>query len=1250
MQNPGGQDVWVKLGAAPRGLRFTPDGWAELGADAGATDLSLLPAASAIYLTDSSAGSSGSGLAYDYENAVVYRLAGLRVRESQRLALSEVEDATCCIHDETDYVLTLSRSTCRTYVLAPGRPERLLDKAVVYGRISYLSAVSCAGGLFLLTLEEAGLRLRQLLNTEPGQVAYYANLTVTVALFGAGTGTEASKRLEEALSVSVVHYTFPLFSRFVLVIYSPVTAGPELDDGTEVDVLLSSRLPTDATFLSMSKTARQHAALPLRLLLIDPVGLQAADLPTAQTLHGIDKLMHLVFEFRHAMREQFSDDQLRSRGQKLALTASRLEGFLSGLKPAAPPTDAPGSEPPFPLTKLVSTDIPEIHSLPSRRDAQLLGSSFGPSTELGEIQRLASTLKDPVGPSPGRALKESIAVSPTRLTIPTQYLGGSCKGLAETGELCSLDTSPVTSHASRTGEAETEADDDGVDGIDESTLDLNASGGDSQSEKLLALVGQLSERLSGQEATVTTLAASLRSVEFENAQLRERVAYLEEVCRAEADRPAPLTRNDIGQLKDELTMYAILEITSTFEKLADRVDVEADGLHHRLAAAIVRELESRLQARARTLQDTLATSLGQDLERSLGTIVATLNDTVEELRGDFVTKELLAKVTSSVLDDALSKLEKRMDATQTTLTREINGLKEVVDNLKYRTPQPIAPPDHGEPQPHTPSATGGSTNADTPSRKKKERVSWIDDRPEESRDDGAALRKLEKELNTEVHDLRVQFRLEVDDLAGRLQKLSATVSSLPELSATHIALKNHQGELASAQAEIVSLQTRLHDTEQRLAELAQTCRALRRGSQGPQGLDSSSSSTSAIVSAVLERLDEDYTASIIDQATGAIWKQLRGYVGNEVSTTIDRAVGNGAIGILIDNLITRNYVKLIEKVPGIVLEEVDRTLPSRILELFAAEASPAVTALLPRVLKAVLQSDELLLTVDSRIHVYREPLGEGRLVSLKTELLEELGKDTRHYVKEYIASKVRPALTLDIHAAISRQLDTASLAASKGGGDRVDAEQTGIIMARLQSLEDIIRKQQDRPTTAGEVADEFSKLYLIVEKLQKDQKLAHQIHKEIQKQIDRLGGKGGRDATGQAAEALRQLVADVVARQERLEKKVGTEVNSVRASLEAIDQYIDKLRDRFRTPNMGDTLTVSQLRGDNELSGKPHDYLCAFLCNIARGVQRKLGTHFYGKYIEDSKKCDLRGVIQVIEPLLLDYIEHTRLTLRFDGT
>ncbi|EFO65421.1 Hypothetical protein GLP15_3822 [Giardia lamblia P15] len=1353
----GERSAWLKPAALPRYLQYMPDGWADV-TDTKHTELSVFTPSTVFYIPQfmQSDSTGPSAIAYDYNTSILYRFSDLNHLESSPLGLDSAEKATCCVFRGVEYLVLLIKSTAKMYALTPGQPPRYLDKATIYERIEYISLVSCDSNLYLVSQSDKSIKLRGLTPADPSSPnLHLRNISVLLQPIESQresvTGLKAGVGLSSALKVSKLHYVFPFLYRYIAILYTP-----SLD-------------------LADSLDPKKIAMLPVRMLLIDPVLMSADHVAHEEPASRLDTMIHKILSFQLYILARVGSDDLKQRTHRLSATVRRYNDFVETGRITLPDAihvcfdiskDKPSKDD---LNLGVSSimDPQLIHYTPPTDpivETPTIGdeSSLFGSTRKSVQQSIrnlpneehSSPTKDLI--KPGETLRNTLlketgsrAFSPA-MDCPPALIDISNRGTHIVDErLHSLDStmqltdiqmqSKVTHGASKLSQ---DAYKPATSTMSMHTLQTL---GDSDPGAMLAMITNLSGLVEAQQeksramdnrlselSTVLSLATeTIKRLDLENGELRERVVYLEEVHNSNMKGPRALTYNDLGQLKEEVSIYAMTDIISTFDRLADKVDSDTNNLKAKLFTMIDREISTKVESSLRQTLESLEMKLRQQLDTGVEALTSSLSSSIETFKLEVVSKETISKLLSSVIETNEERLSSVVNELSISQDRAIENItiqlgklaNEIAIESARITPletniekvwgsmhafekeYTVSLPLHLESHFRNFLSTVLTTET-TPvfrtffNRSLEEYMTSAG-----SLTNNPHIKRIEQRVEEEARSMRSEFRSEINELAASLKKIS--LEAPPSHSAlTDATLRRLTEQIETQNESILSLQIQVG--------------AAATNATAATAASSLVDNKAAIFKYIIQRLNTDYLPTFAADVTAIVIQRVKDDLESDRATADNRAlieevVTSSRIINQIETLSTRTYVNLLDKIPGIVDQELKDKMPQQINEQIAKHLAEEVYSLknisfldtlYARIAEMIAKESKIqesivssvttnILQELSRISNIDSPLSP--LAQFKTGLVSQMGNMIKEYMREYASNHLRPSLVTQMESMVMTLGGTQRMSSTLGGTGEVTrtighqdlcATEGGSILSRLKSLEKkidlVMTKSHDfnrEGSASTEIIDEFSKVYLAIEKQRKDAKVVHLMAKASQDKCDELNVRteklenktdklhhllfNPKSVKGSNIEMILARVDNVMLKQTKLEGEVRSDVKELKESIVYMDRYVDKLRVKFDTTDKGasdglelhsagyvsehggvDSLTVSQLRGSRYGMGSQQgiittplvDRLCLFMYGIARVLQIKMGGRYYGKAILECDKQDIREVINILERTIVDYV------------
>lgn len=1298
-------------------------------------------------------------IAYDYSTSTLYRFSDLDHMESSSLGLDPAEKATCCVFRGTEYILLLMKSTTKMYALSPGQPPRYLDKATIYERVEHMSFVSCDSNLYLVSQSEKSIKLRGLTPADPSSPnLHLRNISVLLQPIESQresvTGLKAGVGLASALKVSKLHYVFPFLYRYIAVLYTP------------------------ALDLTDSLDPKKIAMLPVRILLIDPVLMNADHIAHEEPASRVDMMIHKILSFQLYVLARVSAEDLKQRAHRLSATVRRYNDFIetgritlpdaihvcfdvSKDKPSQDELNLGVSSVQDPqLTNYPAPTEPIIDTPVMGDDSSLFGSARKTTQQtiriLPDEEHLSPT-RDLI--KPGETLRNNLlkdsgsyAFSPAVNNPPTLIDTSNRSTPASDTKLRSLDsTMQITDIQMQSKIAH------GASKFSQDIYKPSASAASithtlqpltgSDSDAMLAMITTLSglieaqqeksramdNRLSELSTALSSATETIKRLDLENGELRERVVYLEEVHNANMKGPRVLTHNDLGQLKEEVSIYAMTDIISTFDRLADKVDSDTNNLKAKLLAMINKEISTKVESTLRQDIESLEMRLGQQIDKDIKEIASSLDSSVEALKSEIVSKETISKLLSSVVEtneERLSTMVSELSMNQEKIVTDMNiELERLTNDVTLKNTRVVSIENDVEKvwvtiqalerkyttelPPHLDGYFRSMLSTALATEAAQLFRAFFNHSIEEyvattnTLISNPCLRNMERRLEDEILSMRTELRSEVSELASSLKRISHEAIS-PQPNLTDVTLRRLAEQIESQNESILSLQIQVG--------------AAATNAAAATAASSFVDNKAAIFKHIIQRLNTDYLPTFAADVTAIVIQRVKDDMESDRAIADNRAlieevVTSSRIINQIEKLSTRTYINLLDKIPGIVDQELKEKLPNQINEQIAKHLAEEVYSLknvsfldtiYTRIAEMMAQEGKLqesivssvttnILQELSRISNIDSPVSP--LAQFKTGLVSQMGNMIKEYMREYASNYLKPSLVTEMESMVVTMGGTQRMASTLyGTGDVVRAvvhpnsstvENTAIV-SRLNTLEKRVdlamtnsraRDLNNEGSASAEIIDEFSKIYLAMEKQKKEIKAIHLTVKtsqdrsdELNVRIEKLENKtdklhhllfNPKSVKGSNLETILARVENVMLKQTKLEGEVRGDVKELKESIVYMDRYVDKLRVKFdvtdRSTSDGlesrpvayiseqggaDSLTISQLRASRHSTGNQHgiittplvDRLCLFMYAIARALQMKMGSRYYGKAILECDKQDIREILSVLERTVIDYV------------
>ncbi|KAE8301547.1 hypothetical protein GL50803_00103202 [Giardia duodenalis] len=1353
----GERSAWLKPAALPRYLQYMPDGWVDV-TDTKHTELSVFTPSTVFYIPQfvQSDGAAPSAIAYDYNTSMLYRFSDLSHMESSPLGLDSAEKAACCVFRGNEYLVLLIKSTAKLYALAPGQPPRYLDKATIYERIEYIYLVSCDSNLYLVSQSDKSIKLRGLTPADPSSPnLHLRNISVLLQPIESQresvTGLKAGVGLSSALRVSKLHYAFPFLHRYIAILYTP-----SLD-------------------LTDSLDPKKVAMLPVRILLIDPVLMSADHVAHEEPVSRLDMMIHKILSFQLYLLARIGPDDLKQRAHRLSATVRRYNDFIETGRITLPDAIhvcfdiSKDKQSRDDLNLGVSSIVdPQLtrHTPPTDPIAEtpVIGdesSLFGSARK--SVQQSIRSLPDEEHSSPtkdwinpGETLRNTLlkeggsrAFSPA-MECPPALIDTSSREAHAAGErLHSLDStmqltdiqmqSKVTHGTSKlsqdvykpstsTVSVHTLQAPEGSDSGAMMALITNLSGlVEAQQEKSRAMDARISEL----STALSSATETIKRLDLENGELRERVVYLEEVHNSNMKGPRALTYNDLGQLKEEVSIYAMTDIISTFDRLADKVDSDTNNLKTKLFTMIDKEIGAKVESSLRQTLESLEMKLRQQLDKDLEALTSGLSSSIETLKLEVVSKETISKLLSSVVETNEERLSSVVNELSISQERSIEDttiqLGKLANEIAIENARTTSLETNIEKVWASMHALERECAASLPLHLESHFRSFMNtmlttettpvfraffNRSLEeymtsagSLTNNPHIKNIEKRLEEEARSMRSEFRSEINELATSLKRINLE-AALPHSSLTDATLKRLAEQIEAQNESILSLQIQVGAAATNAAA-ATTASSL---------VDSKT----AIFKYIIQRLNTDYLPTFAADVTAIVIQRVKDDLESDRATADNRAlieevVTSSRIINQIETLSTRTYVNLLDKIPGIVDQELKEKMPHQINEQIAKHLAEEIYSLknisfldtlYARIAEMMAKEGKMqesivssvtmnILQELSRISNIDSPLSP--LAQFKTGLVSQMGNMIKEYMREYASNHLKPSLVTQMESMVMTLGGTQRMSSTLGGVEEATrtfahqdshAIEGGAILSRLKSLEKRVdlamtssHDSSREGGTSAEIIDEFSKVYLAMEKQRKDIKAVQLMAKasqdkcdELNVHVEKLENKtdklhhllfNPKSVKGSNIEMILARVDNVMLKQTKLEGEVRSDVKELKESIVYMDRYVDKLRVKFDATDKSssdglelhsaghvsehggvDSLTVSQLRGSRHGIGSQHgimttplvDRLCLFMYGIARVLQIKMGGRYYGKAILECDKQDIREVINILERTVIDYV------------
>lgn len=1346
----GERSAWLKPAALPRYLQYVPDGWVDV-TDTKHAELSVFTPSTIFYIPQvlHSDNSVPSAIAYDYSTSTLYRFSDLDRIESSSLGLDPAEKATCCVFRGVEYLLLFVKSTTKMYALAPGQPPRYLDKATIYERIEHISFVSCDSNLYLVSQSEKSIKLRGLTPADPASPnLHLRNISVLLQPIESQresvTGLKAGVGLSSALKVSKLHYVFPFLHRYIAVLYTPFL---DLTDSLE---------------------PKKSAMLPVRMLLIDPVLMSADHVVHEEPVSRLDTVIHKILSFQLYILSRVGADDLKQRAHRLSATVRRYNDFVETGRITLPDAihvcfDVDKNKQSKDNLNLGVSSILDHHQ-PSTAETPVLGddsSLFGSARKSNQQPiRAIPDHDEPLSPTrnlikPGETLRNNLLKDSGSRTFspvadhPPMLIDTSGKGiptvdtqartldstmqitdiqlqpksLQGTSKLSQDTYKPSTSLAAAyTPQTLTGSDSDAM-----LAMITNLSGlVEAQQEKSRAMDNRLSEL----SAALSSATETIKRLDLENGELRERVVYLEEVHNSNMKGPRALTHNDLGQLKEEVSIYAMTDIISTFDRLADKVDSDTSNLKAKLFTMIDGEISAKVESTLQRDMETLEMKLRQQVNRDVEETISSLSLSIETIKSDIMSKETISKLLSSVVETneerlsnvinelsigherAIENITIELEKLATRLLVENERTSTLENNIEkvWATTQAIEREYSASLPPHLESHLRGMLSSALATETTQIFRTLFNHSIEayvasaDSLSNNPDIKSIAKRLEEELLAMRSELRSEISELATSLKRVSFEATS-PQLTLTDATIRKLMEQVEAQNESILSLQIQVGAAATNAA-VATTAASL---------VDNKT----AIFKYIIQRLNADYLPTFAADVTTIVTQRVKDDLESDRATADNRAlieeiVTSSRIINQIETLSTRTYVNLLDKIPGIVDQELKDKIPQQINEQIAKHLAEEVYSLknisfvdtlYARIAEMMTREGKLqesivssvttnILQELSRISNIDSPISP--LAQFKTGLVSQMGNMIKGFMKEYASSYLKPSLLTEMESMVMTIGSTQRIHSTLSGTGEVartmvqepSTAEGGAILSRLKTLErkvDLAMTNSHNIDHDGgastEIIDEFSKVYLTMEKQKKEIKAVHLVTKASQDKCDELNIRleklenktdklhhllfNPKSVKGSNLETILARVENVMLKQTKLEGEVRNDVKELKESIVYMDRYVDKLRVRFDATDRSisdglelrpafsipeqagvDSLTISQLRGSRHGVGSQHgiittplvDRLCLFMYAIARVLQMKMGGRYYGKAILECDKQDIREVINVLERTVIDYV------------
>lgn len=1347
----GDQSVWLKPAALPRYLHYMPDGWADI-TDTKHTELSVFTPSTIFYIPQvpHSDTSMHHTIAYDYNTSTLYRFSDLNHMESISLGLDPAEKATCCVFHGTEYILLLMKNIAKMYALAPGQPPRYLDKATIYERIEQINLLSCDSNMYLISQSDKSIKLRGLTPADPSSPnLHLKNISVLLQPIESQresvTGLKAGVGLSSALKVSKLHYAFPFLYRYIAILYTPFF------DLTE------------------SVEPKKMAMLPVRMLLIDPVLMSADHVEHEEPTSRLDVMMHKILSFQLYILARVSSDDLKQRAHRLSATVRRYNDFIETGNIVLPETvhvsfdisnDKPSkAELNLGVSSIVNTQF--IHSTASTEpimntptigdESSMFGSArktvpqsirslsdeehSSPTRDLikpGETIRHA-LLKDtgsrafsPVVNNPPTLIDTTnrstpitdAKVHPMDSTMQITDIQMQSKAMLETSKLSQEKYKPQTStvSATHTLQALTGSDSNAM-----MAMITNLTGLiEAQQEKSRAV----DDRLSELSAALSSATALINHLDLENGELRERVVYLEEVHNTNMKGPRVLTHNDLGQLKEEVSIYAMTDIISTFDRLADKVDSDTTNLKAKLFAMIDKEVSTKVESALQQDMESLEMRLKHQIEKDMTEITSSLNSSMETLKAEILSKETMSKLLSSVVEtneERLATVVNELSINQEKMLLNTNDeLQQLANAITLENTRVTSIKNDIEKTWSAIHALESMCTTELPLQLEGRLQGMLNTALsteitqlvrvffKHNIDDYLAststfinnpyIKNMERRLEEEVLSMRTELRGEVSELASSLKRINHEAIS-PHSNQYDNTLKKLAEQIELQNESILSLQIQVGAAATNAAAATAATSLI--------------DNKTAIFKHIIQKLNTDYLPTFAADVTAIVIQRVKDDLESDRATADNRAlieevVTSSRIINQIETLSTRTYINLLDKIPYIIDQELKEKMPSQINEqiakhlaeeLYSFKNVSFLDTLYAKIAEMLSQEGKLhesivssvttnILQELSRISNINSPISP--LAQFKTGLVSQIGNTIKEFMKEYASHHLKPSLLTEMESMVMTMGGTRDVVRTTVCHDSDTIEGTAIL-SRLNTLERRVdlamtsshaRDLSNEGSTSAEIIDEFSKIYLAMEKQKKELKAIHLAVKtsqdrsdEFNVRIEKLENKtdklhyllfNPKSVKGSNLETLLARVDHVMLKQTKLEGEVRSDVKELKESIVFIDRYIDRLRvNKFGTTDrsMSDgsdlrpvvcvseqgganSLTISQLRSSRHNIGSHHeiittplvDRLCLFMYAIARVLQMKMGSRYSGKSILECEKQDIREVISILERTVTDYV------------